>query len=75
MDDNTSVKTYNELTDEESHVLVDKGTEPPFSGEYTNLKDAGTFICRRCNAALYHSHDKFESHCGWPPYRDCLSKL
>ena len=70
MDDNTSVKTYNELTDEESHVLVDKGTEPPFSGEYTNLKDAGTFICRRCNAALYHSHDKFESHCGWPSFDD-----
>ena len=57
-------------SDLESHVLVDKGTEPPFSGEYTNLKDAGTFICRRCNAALYHSHDKLESHCGWPRLDD-----
>jgi peptide-methionine (R)-S-oxide reductase len=41
-----------ELTTEESRVIVDKGTERPFTGEYTDLKDAGTFICRRCNAPL-----------------------
>ena len=61
---------YNELTDEEAYVIDGKGTELPFTGEYTNLKDAGTFICRRCNAPLYRSEDKFESHCGWPSFDD-----
>lgn len=61
---------YNELTDEETRVIVHKGTEMPFSGEYTTLKDAGTFICRRCNAPLYRSADKFDSRCGWPSFDD-----
>ena len=64
------VTEYNELTDEEADVIVGKGTELPFTGEYTDLKDAGTFICRRCNAPLYRSEDKFESHCGWPSFDD-----
>ena len=61
---------YNTLTDEEAYVIVGKGTELPFTGEYTNLKDVGTFICRRCNAPLYRSEDKFESYCGWPSFDD-----
>lgn len=61
---------YNPLTPEEARVILNKGTERPFVGEYTNSKAAGTFICRQCNAALYRSADKFDSHCGWPSFDD-----
>ncbi|MBS0203362.1 MAG: methionine-R-sulfoxide reductase [Planctomycetes bacterium] len=61
---------YNPLTPEEEYVIVQKGTERPFVGEYTDLKDPGTFVCRRCNAPLYQSKDKFESECGWPSFDD-----
>ena len=71
--DNTKAKgevEYNKLNAEEAWVILRKGTERAFTGEYTDLKDPGTFICRRCNAALYRSEDKFESHCGWPSFDD-----
>jgi peptide methionine sulfoxide reductase msrA/msrB len=61
---------YNNLTKEESHVIDKKGTEAPFRGKYTNHKEKGTYICKKCGSALYHSTTKFESDCGWPSFDD-----
>ena len=62
--------SYNALTPAEERVIVHAGTERAFVGEYTDNKDAGTYACRRCNAPLYQSTDKFDSHCGWPSFDD-----
>ena len=60
----------NPLTPEEKHVIEDKGTERPFTGEYDKFFENGTYICRRCNTELYRSKDKFDAHCGWPAFDD-----
>jgi methionine-R-sulfoxide reductase len=60
----------NKLTPAEERVIIHKGTEMPFTGEYTNKKEKGTYVCRQCGAPLYRSEDKFDSHCGWPSFDD-----
>ena len=61
---------WNTLTPEEEREIVHKGTEYPATGELLHNKQKGTYVCRRCNAPLYRSEDKFDSHCGWPSFDD-----
>jgi len=61
---------FSKLTPEEKHILKDKGTEAPFTGEYNEHFEAGIFICRACDNPLYESDTKFNSGCGWPSFDD-----
>jgi methionine-R-sulfoxide reductase len=63
-------ENWNTLTPEEERIIARKGTEMPFTGEYNNFKQDGIFVCRRCEAPLYDSQDKFSSGCGWPSFDD-----
>jgi len=63
-------KKFNRLSKEEEKIIVHKGTEAPFSGEYYRHFEPGTYACRRCNAPLYKSDYKFDSDCGWPSFDD-----
>ncbi len=66
-------KMYNELTPEEKRVILYKGTERPFSGEYDDFYEKGIYTCKRCGAALYESDSKFKSGCGWPSFDDQIA--
>jgi methionine-R-sulfoxide reductase len=64
------VMKLKKLTPEEEEVIVNKGTEAPFSGEYEKSFKPGTYVCKRCGAPLYYSKDKFDARCGWPSFHD-----
>lgn len=61
---------YNKLNSDEKRVIIDKGTEYPGTGKLLNNKAKGIYTCKQCNAELYRSDSKFESHCGWPSFDD-----
>lgn len=61
---------YRKLSEFEEYVIIQKGTERPFTGKYNNHKEKGTYSCKQCGAALYYSTNKFDSHCGWPSFDD-----
>ena len=61
---------FNKLTKDEERVIMQKGTEQPGTGDLLGNKESGTYICKRCNAPLYRSEDKFDAHCGWPSFDD-----
>ena len=61
---------FNDLSKTESAVINNKGTELPFVGKFTDFKETGTYLCKKCGAALFHSTDKFDSGCGWPSFDD-----
>jgi peptide methionine sulfoxide reductase msrA/msrB len=56
------------LTKDEKSVIVHKGTEAPFTGKFYAFWEKGTYICKRCQAPLYRSENKFEANCGWPSF-------
>jgi peptide methionine sulfoxide reductase msrA/msrB len=59
---------FNNLSKEESQVIIKKGTELAFTGKYEKFNEKGTYVCKRCGAALYYSDDKFDAKCGWPSF-------
>lgn len=61
---------YKQLTPEEQKVILQKGTERPFTGKYDKHDEKGTYTCKQCGSALYHSDAKFDSGCGWPSFDD-----
>ena len=70
MSQTKSTTKYNTLNEFEKRVILNKGTEQPFTGEYYNNTGNGTYNCKQCNAVLYKSDDKFDAHCGWPSFDD-----
>ena len=65
-----SSENYNKLSEFEASVILQKGTERPWTGEFVDHNEKGVYVCKQCNAPLYRSDDKFDGHCGWPSFDD-----
>ena len=63
-------KYLKKLTPEEIEVIVNKGTERPYSGKYNDFYKEGLYLCKACDNPLFYSNDKFNSNCGWPSFDD-----
>jgi len=61
---------WNKLSSAEERIILRKGTEMPFTGEFNDFKGEGIFICKQCEQPLYKSSSKFNSGCGWPSFDD-----
>jgi len=61
---------FEKLSPKEIEVIVNKGTERPFSGRYNDFYENGLYVCKACENPLFYSKDKFNSNCGWPSFDD-----
>ena len=66
------IMSFRELTPEEKNVIINKGTERPFTGKFNKHYEKGIYTCRQCGASLYLSDSKFKSSCGWPSFDDAI---
>jgi peptide-methionine (R)-S-oxide reductase len=69
----TNQEWKKKLSAEKYHIMREKGTEQPFSGQYTDFDERGVYVCGSCGNELFESDNKFKSECGWPSFDDILS--